>query len=185
MRPFDERLHEAVAEYRRLVAGASDDLSLLLEAMARGDRLDDRATMPGHVTTSAIVVTPARDRVLLIHHRKLLRWLQPGGHWESADAFWQSAQREAREETGIEAALHPWHGGRDLPLDIDTHWIPPRANGEPGHWHHDLRFALVADAGQDLAADAQETLGAAWRPFSDLEAICPRSFVRLGSAAMS
>ena len=40
---------------------------------------------PGHLTASAFVVSPASDAVLLIFHRKLGIWVQPGGHIEADD----------------------------------------------------------------------------------------------------
>ena len=40
----------------------------------------DRSCRVGHVTGSAWIVDTAGDHVLLAHHRKLGRWLQPGGH---------------------------------------------------------------------------------------------------------
>ena len=32
---------------------------------------------PGHFTASAFVIAPSSPELLLIHHRKLERWLQP------------------------------------------------------------------------------------------------------------
>ena len=39
-----------------------------------------RSCQVGHITGSAWLVDMAGDRVLLAHHAKLTRWLQPGGH---------------------------------------------------------------------------------------------------------
>jgi 8-oxo-dGTP pyrophosphatase MutT (NUDIX family) len=44
-------------------------------------------------------------RVLLIHHRKLGRWLPLGGHIELDEDPEQAALREAREESGLEVEL--------------------------------------------------------------------------------
>lgn len=181
MTDFATRLRSSVDRYRMDVAADDDDLIHLLAAMAASHRLDDRKTYPGHVTTSAIVVTHDLSAVLLIHHRVLDRWLQPGGHWEPAATFWASALREAEEETGVEGAvLHPWHGGRDVPIDIDTHAIPVRVErSEPSHWHHDLRFVFVADADRPLRPAIGEVSEAAWQPFGMLATICPRVHARL------
>lgn len=45
------------------------------------------------------------SRVLLIHHRKLDRWLPLGGHIELDEDPEQAAQREAREESGFDVEL--------------------------------------------------------------------------------
>src|SRR5262245_42811448 len=57
---------------------------------------------PGHVTTSGLVLSPDGSRILILHHRRLDRWLLPGGHVEPYDdAIEHAAAREILEETGI------------------------------------------------------------------------------------
>ncbi|MST00004.1 MAG: NUDIX domain-containing protein [Pedosphaera sp.] len=46
-----------------------------------------------------------QDKVLLIHHRKLDKWLPLGGHIELDEDPEQAALREAREESGLEVEL--------------------------------------------------------------------------------
>jgi 8-oxo-dGTP pyrophosphatase MutT (NUDIX family) len=103
----------------------------------------DRSRAPFHVTASAIVV---RDgKVLLVKHKALGRWLQPGGHILPGETPWQAARREAEEETGL-GGIRPMDGiDEQRPLDIDLHDIPANpAKGEPAHMHLDLRFLLAA-----------------------------------------
>lgn len=182
---FVAALRQAVDAYRQMVADGSDNLALLLERMAAGDRLDDRRTFPGHLTTSAVVLDRAGGSILLVLHRATGRWLQPGGHWEAAPDFAASARREAEEETGVrDLVLHPWHAAHGgLPVDIDTHAIPARpAKGEPNHWHFDMRFVFLAPDPAPLVAQADEVAAAAWRPLPELASICPRVTRRLGLA---
>lgn len=95
---------------------------------------------PGHITASAVVFTRDRTRVLLVFHRRLQRWLQPGGHVEPGDDdLVATARREVLEETGV--SLEP--KVRPLLVGVDVHQIPARAD-EPPHWHHDLVFRFVA-----------------------------------------
>ena len=54
--------------------------------------------------TVAIFVVHA-GKVLLIHHRKLDKWLPLGGHIELDEDPEQAALREAREESGFEVEL--------------------------------------------------------------------------------
>ena len=57
---------------------------------------------PGHVTASGLVLSPDGSSVLLVLHRRLGRWLQPGGHLEPGDPdIAAAARREVREETGL------------------------------------------------------------------------------------
>ena len=60
---------------------AQREIAALLAAHDAPWRRDRFA--PGHLTASAIVVDPARERALLVYHHKLQRWLQPGGHFEA------------------------------------------------------------------------------------------------------
>jgi len=96
--------------------------------------------IPGHITTTGLVLHPDLDSFLLVEHKKLNRWLLPGGHVEPSDAtIWETARREVTEETGI--SLPP--GGRPDLVGIDVHGIPPSSR-QPFHLHHDLIFAFRA-----------------------------------------
>ncbi|MEL6983946.1 MAG: NUDIX hydrolase [Actinomycetota bacterium] len=114
-----------------------------------------RTCLEGHLTGSAVVVDTAGQRTLLLHHAKLGRWLQPGGHADGDGNLAHVAWREATEETGLAGltVIRP-------AIDVDIHTIPARP-GEPEHLHLDVRFAVVApdDAVVDLN---HESLGSRW-----------------------
>lgn len=178
---FLERLDSMVSRYLAKVAGPRERLALLRWQIAERHPLDARETMPGHATTSAFVLSPDHDRILLIDHVVIGRWLQPGGHYEPAASFHESALREAVEETGVSGPiLHPWHRGGDLPFAIDSHEVPgnPRRN-EPPHIHHDLQYLFIADPALPLIAQEEEVHAAAWKPVAELAEIAPVAFARL------
>jgi 8-oxo-dGTP pyrophosphatase MutT (NUDIX family) len=126
----------------------------------------DRRIPDGHLTGSAFVFTPDGRRVLLLHHRKLDRWLQPGGHADAGEADGaEVALREAREETGIaELRLHP---DAPRPLDVDVHAIPARGS-ERAHLHLDLRYVVMASESAALLRSAKETNALRWFGWDDL-----------------
>lgn len=100
----------------------------------------DRNLLPGHVTGSAWIINETKDKVLLVHHRKLDRWLQPGGHADAKDdGIYQTAWRETQEETGLQkiSVLQ-----KEI-FDLDIHLFPARAE-MPQHAHYDVRFCLIA-----------------------------------------
>lgn len=115
-----------------------------------------RSCGPGHVTGSAWIVSLDRTRTLLTHHHKLDKWLQLGGHADGDGDLTAVALREAREESGL-ARLRLV--AREI-FDLDRHWIPGR-KGEPGHFHHDLRFMIEADPEQPLVI-SNESKDLAW-----------------------
>ncbi len=121
-----------------------------------------RSTLEGHVTSSAWVLNSSRTHALLLHHAKLNRWLQPGGHLDNADATpADGAIREAREETGLNALQFV---SQKL-FDVDVHAIPARGP-EPAHLHYDLRY-LIISSGNALAL-SDESFAARWIALDEL-----------------
>ncbi len=145
------------------------DLARILAFVRRHADPFDRRIAEGHLTGSAVVVAADGTRVLLLHHRKLQRWLQPGGHADAGESSGETvALREAGEETGIEGlALHP---GAPRPLDVDVHDIPAR-RGEPTHQHLDLRYLVVAPDGAPLRRAAAESRALCWFTWDELQAV--------------
>ena len=145
------------------------DLVRILAFVRQHAQPFDRAIAAGHLTGSALVVSENGDRVLLLHHRKLERWLQPGGHAETGEASGETvALREAREETGLQGlALHP---EAPRPLDVDVHQIPARP-GEPAHEHLDLRYLVVASENAPLKPATGESERLRWFGWDELETL--------------
>lgn len=107
-------------------------------------------------------------KVLVIHHRKLDRWLPLGGHIELEEDPEQAALREAREESGLEVDLigerPPTSGAgtRALiaPRFLDIHrisathehigmiyWARPKSGAVTlsADEHHDIRWCSSGD----------------------------------------
>jgi 8-oxo-dGTP pyrophosphatase MutT (NUDIX family) len=126
----------------------------------------DRGIAAGHLTGSALVVASDGARTLLLHHHKLMRWLQPGGHAEAGEHRGEDvALREALEETGIRGlTLHPQ---APRPLDVDVHDIPARP-GEPAHEHLDLRYLVVAPREAVVAPGVGESERIRWFAWEEL-----------------
>ncbi len=140
-------------------------------AMAHEDCFE-RSCVPGHITGSAWVVNPSRDRVLLTHHRKLDIWVQLGGHSDGESDPAQVALTEATEESGLEVAF-----AADAVFDIDIHEIPARGE-EAAHLHYDVRFAFVATHEDYVVSSESKAL--AWVPVATLEAYTTeRSMLRM------
>jgi 8-oxo-dGTP pyrophosphatase MutT (NUDIX family) len=127
----------------------------------------ERTCRDGHLTASAWIVDPRRQRTLLTHHHKLDRWLQLGGHVDGDPDLAAAALREAREESGL--------AGLRLVspevFDVDRHRIPARG-GEPEHWHFDVRFLIEADPAEPLAISS-ESKDLAWVALDEVARLNP------------
>jgi 8-oxo-dGTP pyrophosphatase MutT (NUDIX family) len=129
------------------------------EAAARQRFLDELDRLPDptnehaattHATASAIVV--GRRGTVLHLHKRLGRWMQPGGHIDPGETPPAAARREAEEELGM-VVTHPVDGPRLLNIDVHEAAL--------GHTHLDLRYLLIGtDA--DPAPPPGESPQARW-----------------------
>lgn len=122
-----------------------------------------RDHLPGHITASAWVLNETHSKVLFIHHAKLNRWLQPGGHADGDENVLTVALRELEEETGIRSIQLRMNGI----FDIDIHPIPARKDFVH-HDHYDVRFAFMASETEPLLIN-EESYAVQWVPLHELE----------------
>ncbi len=183
--PAELRAH-ALSELHKYMAGfPAEAAGLKAIADLLGDTSADpfsRANMQGHITTSGLVYDRNADKVLLIHHRTLNRWLQPGGHHEGLDRLDVSAAREVEEETGVNVRS-PNAQSLDAPLiDIDSHAIPANpAKGEGAHVHHDFLYLFRGDESAPLSPQWEEVHGVRWVALEALLSLPSARFGRLMS----
>jgi len=164
-RAADLRCRTRLAVARRHVEHASGPSAARRRILAFLDEHPDalhRSCAPGHLTASAIVLDASRTKVALVFHRKVRRWLQPGGHADGEANLALVALKEATEETGI-AGLRIYVPG----IDVDVHRFV-RADGlEPDHWHLDVRFLALAPAGA-VPVNNDESEEARWFDAAEL-----------------
>lgn len=133
---------------------AKSDFAALLDSVI--DPFDEHNYLPGHITASGFVLSPDASALLLIHHRRLGMWLQPGGHVDPVDVdVLAAARREVAEETAVSELVLETPGI----FDLDVHPIPGRP-GVDAHHHYDVSFLFRAKSWDMAAAD--EVLDARW-----------------------
>jgi 8-oxo-dGTP pyrophosphatase MutT (NUDIX family) len=115
----------------------------------------DEHADPVHITGSAFIVGPRG--VVLLRHRRLGIWVQPGGHVDPGETPWDAARREAVEETGL--PVHHLAATPEL-FHVDVH------AGGRGHTHLDLRYLFAADDA-DPAPPAEESQDVGWFSWAD------------------
>lgn len=131
---------------------------------------------PLHVTGSAIVLPRVGpdDRTVLHLHKRLRRWLQPGGHVDPGETAQDGALREAREETGLDVD-HPADGPRLVHVHVH--------DGGRGHTHLDTRWLLLADPCQPFAPAAGESDRVAWVGVDELAEVSDETVTAAVAAA--
>jgi 8-oxo-dGTP pyrophosphatase MutT (NUDIX family) len=147
----------------RLEAEADDaeraSLARLLEFVSTAPDPLSRTASTSHVTGSTVVAAPGGRAFLLVRHRRLGRWLQPGGHVDPEDASVRAAAlREAREETGA-SDIEPIDDGKGI-LDVDVHPIPAFED-RPAHIHYDIRYLAISRSEAGPGEEAEVT-AVAW-----------------------
>jgi 8-oxo-dGTP pyrophosphatase MutT (NUDIX family) len=151
---LEKNISIAVAHYNSLIKLLSDYNSVYQEEIIyrrqmlgllelEKDHAFERSCSLGHFTASCWLVDSKQDHYLLLHHKKLNRWLQPGGHCDGDADVLQVAIKEAQEETGIKN-ITPI--STDV-FDLDIHYIPSRGE-ENTHLHFDVRFLLMAETSE-------------------------------------
>lgn len=110
----------------------------------------ERPLAPGHITGSAWLLNKDQTKALLMHHTKLDRWFQLGGHCDGDSDVLRVAIREAQEESGINNIIPVTE---DI-FDIDIHLIPANKK-EKAHYHYDVRFLLKVNSDQDVVQNRE------------------------------
>lgn len=118
--------------------------------------------------------------VLLIHHKKLNKWLPPGGHMDPGELPPEAALREAFEETGLHVELIEQENIR-----IDRHnaksfarpWMClleeiPAFGKEEAHQHVDFIYVAKPSKGE-VTHNIDETHGIRWFNRAELETLKP------------
>ena len=158
------QLLSALKTYRTEFEEEKKSLAELITFIEQNANCFERSNLKGHITGSAWLLSPDGQKVLLTHHKKLNRWLQPGGHSDGDADTLHVALREAMEESGIEQIdfVKP-----DI-FDVDVHVIPEnKAKNEPEHKHYDVRFLLKAKTEDFIVSPESHALK--WADKNELE----------------
>ncbi len=132
-----------------------------------------RKNFNGHITASAFIVDRNQAQMLLIRHKRLNRWLQPGGHVDYTDAsILAAAFRETFEETNIDKRDLEWISPPfpfNVPADIDSHVIPENeSKQEKEHVHHDFRFLFLHKGEKNVQINPVEITHYQWQDIRTL-----------------
>lgn len=158
---YRQALIRSLQAYQTIFSEEQTFVSSFLDLLKSPDCYK-RTHLPGHLTGSAWILNQDHSKVLLVHHAKLNRWMQPGGHADDDENILRVALKEAREETGVINFLV-----NEFVFDIDIHTIPPRKDF-PSHLHYDVRFLLQADETEEIIV-SEESHDVKWVSFAEIE----------------
>ena len=117
------------------------------------------------ITATGYIVNREKTKILLIFHKKLQKWLPPGGHVEEGELPHEAVLREVQEEVGISAqfdtdSLTP-ELGLQGEVDIQVpepyallYQIIPASSKEEAHIHFDFVYPLICTSEEVTLGDA-------------------------------
>jgi 8-oxo-dGTP pyrophosphatase MutT (NUDIX family) len=137
------------------------------------------------ITSAGVLIY--QGKVLLIKHKKIGIWLNPGGHIEPNEAPHQAAEREFWEETHITVKAKPFGFMPEddrvelipNPFVTDLHWVSQenyqarttgdkslakdrKYTGRDCEQHLNLSYLVEPVDGVDFSQNVEETDGIAW-----------------------
>ena len=160
------KILEEIARYVPFNEQERRDKALILDYLASHDKAFTREDRIAHMTASAWVVNPTRDRVLMVYHKIYDSWSWTGGHADGETDLLSVALREVTEETGV-THVRPVSGEIFSleTLTVDGH--EKRGQYVPSHLHLNVTYLLEADDAEALRICEDENKGVAWFSLED------------------
>ena len=162
-----DKLYRQIFDYLPVNGQEETDRKILLDQLESRTDISTRENLMAHLTASAWVVTPDRNSVLMAYHKIYNSWAWLGGH---ADGNWDLsavAEKEAREESGIETLRLVSETPVSLEiLTVDGH--EKKGKYVPCHLHLNLTYLFEAAPDQILRIKADENSSVAWIPVDEI-----------------
>ena len=154
-------IYEEIARYEPFNEQEARDKTVILRFLEQNDDAFLRENRIAHMTASAWVVNPGRDKVLMVYHKIYDSWSWTGGHADGETDLLSVALREVTEETGV-THVRPVSGEIFSleTLTVDGH--EKRGEYVPSHLHLNVTYLLEADDAEPLRICEDENKGVAW-----------------------
>ena len=155
------KIMDDIARYVPFNEQEQRDQAEILRFLAQHDDAFLRSSRIAHMTASAWVVNPTRDKVLMVYHKIYDSWSWTGGHADGETDLLQVALREVTEETGVKSVRPVTEDIYSLEvLTVDGH--EKRGEYVSSHLHLNVTYLLEADDRSPLRICEDENRGVAW-----------------------
>ena len=131
----------------------------------------NRTSSMAHMTATAMILNPKKDKVLMIHHNIFDTWACIGGHADGEENLFLVAQKEAEEEAGITELVSTGEGILSLDtLFVKEHW----KNGIfiPNHLHLNATYGFIVEETAPLTIKEDEVSDVKWIKISEIGSAC-------------
>ena len=154
-------IRQAIRSYIPYNEQEARDKEIILAFLAKNGDAFSRENPVAHMTASAWVVNPARDKVLMVYHKIYDSWSWTGGHADGEEDLAAVALREVREETGVKSArlLSDEIFSLEV-LTVDGH--EKRGEYVSSHLHLNVTYLIEADDHDPLTVCEAENSGVRW-----------------------
>lgn len=150
-----------IKEYEPFTEQEAADKKLFLDKLHFQDNLLTRENPDYHFSSSAWVVNPSYDKVLMVYHNIYQSYSWSGGHADGCDDLLKVAQKELEEETGIKdyRLIHDGLFAFDI-LPVYGHY----KNGifVKDHFHINTTYLFMATENQSLKVKEDENSDVKW-----------------------
>ena len=166
-----EKLIAQILRYAPVNEQEHTDKQTLLCWLEKDEDISIRDNLIGHLTASAWVVNPERTHMLMAYHKLYDSWAWLGGH---ADGDWnlsRVAEKEAREESGIQDL----HLVAEEPISLEILTVSgheKKGKYVPCHLHLNLTYLFEADPAETLRCKPDENSGVSWLDMDTLGERC-------------
>ena len=154
-------IREDIFNYMPACEQEERDKAVILSFLDTNEDAFLRSNHVAHMTASAWVINPKRDRVLMVYHKIYDSWSWTGGHADGDRDLAEVALREVREETGVKSARLL---SRDIfsleILTVDGH--EKRGEYVPSHLHMNVTYLIEANDNDPLTVCEDENSGVQW-----------------------
>ena len=162
-----EKLIQKIESFQPYNEQEAMDKATLLKLLAGDEDLSVRDNLIAHLTASAWVVNPERNKVLMAYHNLYNSWAWLGGHADGNFDLAAVAEKEAREETGIADVKLVSDDILSLEiLTVDGH--EKKGKYIPCHLHLNCTYLLEADPNGPIRVKEDENSQVGWIDFDDI-----------------